>query len=253
MSNTPFKDHFSSHAAGYAAHRPTYPSALVDYLAGIAPGSHLALDCGCGTGQLSVPLARRFDRVVATDASASQIANAEPHERVEYRVAKAEASGLPDAAADLITVAQAAHWLDLDRFYTEARRVARHDGVLALVTYGVLHVEGDEVEAVVQRFYYDVIGQYWPPERQHVDAGYRTLSFPFAEMMAPPLAIEVAWRLPDLTGYVDTWSAAREAEKKVGRAPLDDFARDLLAVWGDPEVRRTVRWPISMRVGRVDG
>jgi SAM-dependent methyltransferase len=200
-----------------------------------------------------VPLAKRFDRVVATDASASQIANAEPHERVEYRVAKAEDSGLPDAAADLITVAQAAHWLDLDRFYTEARRVARHDGVLALVTYGVLHVEGDEVEAVVQRFYYDVIGQYWPPERQHVDAGYRTLSFPFAEMMAPPLAIEVAWRLPDLTGYVDTWSAAREAEKKVGRAPLDDFARDLLAVWGDAEVRRTVRWPISMRVGRVDG
>jgi SAM-dependent methyltransferase len=253
VSNTPFKDHFSSHAAGYAAHRPTYPSALVDYLAGIAPGCHLALDCGCGTGQLSVPLARRFDRVVATDASASQIANAEPHERVEYRVAKAEDSGLPDAAADLITVAQAAHWLDLDRFYTEARRVARHDGVLALVTYGVLHVDGDEVEAVVQRFYYDVIGQYWPPERQHVDAGYRTLSFPFPEMMAPPLAIEVAWRLPDLTGYVDTWSAAREAEKKVGRAPLDDFGRDLLAVWGDPEVRRTVRWPISMRVGRVEG
>jgi SAM-dependent methyltransferase len=253
VSNTPFKDHFSSHAAGYAAHRPTYPSALVDYLAGIAPGCHLALDCGCGTGQLSVPLARRFDRVVATDASASQIANAEPHERVEYRVAKAEDSGLPDAAADLITVAQAAHWLDLDRFYTEARRVARHDGVLALVTYGVLHVEGDEVEAVVQRFYYDVIGQYWPPERQHVDAGYRTLSFPLGEMTAPPLAIEVAWRLPDLTGYVDTWSAAREAEKKVGRAPLDDFGRDLLAVWGDPEVRRTVRWPISMRVGRVEG
>jgi SAM-dependent methyltransferase len=151
MSNTPFKDHFSTHAAGYAAHRPRYPTALVEYLAEIAPSLHLALDCGCGTGQLSVRLASRFERVVATDASASQIANAEPHDRVEYRVAPAEKSGLPDGTVDLITVAQAAHWLDLDSFYGEVRRVARHDGVVALVTYGVLHVEGDEVGSTGRR------------------------------------------------------------------------------------------------------
>jgi SAM-dependent methyltransferase len=251
MPDTPFKDHFSTHAAVYAAHRPTYPPALVDYLADIAPATELVLDCGCGTGQLSVLLARRFDRVLATDASAAQIANAEAHDRVEYRVARAEDSGLPDATVDLITVAQAAHWLDLDRFYAEARRVARHDGVLALVTYGVLHVDGEEVEAVVQRFYYEIIGQYWPPERRHVDAGYQTLPFPFAELHAPALAIEVSWRLADLLGYVDTWSAVREAEKRVGRAPVDGFARDLSAVWGDPQIRRHVTWPISMRVGVI--
>ena len=159
MTDARFKDHFSSHAAGYAAHRPTYPPALVDFLADTAPGRSLALDCGCGTGQLSVPLARRFDRVVATDASASQIANAEMHERVEYRTAPAEQSGLPDASADLITVAQAAHWLDLDRFYTEARRVAKKEGILALITYGVLHVEGADIDWVAQWFYYDVIWQ----------------------------------------------------------------------------------------------
>src|SRR5262245_8906938 len=249
MSDVPFKDHFSTHASGYAAHRPTYPAALVDYLAGIAPGHQLALDCGCGTGQLSVPLARRFDRVVATDASAAQIANAEAHEHVEYRVAPAEASGLPDATADLITVAPAAHWIDLDRFYLEARRVARRSGIVALITYGVLHVEGTNVDDVAQRFYYEVIGQYWPPERRHVDAGYRTLPFPFTELNAPPLAIEVSWQLSDLIGYVDTWSAVREAEKRVGREPLDAFAQALAAVWGGPERRRTVTWPISMRIG----
>jgi SAM-dependent methyltransferase len=245
-----FKDHFSSHAAGYAAHRPTYPMALVDFLADVSPGRDIALDCGCGTGQLSVLLAERFARVVATDASAAQIENAQPHPRVEYRTARAEDSGLPAASVDLVTVAQAAHWLDLDRFYDDVRRVARPGAVVALITYGVLHVEGD-VDVPVQRFYYDVIGPYWPPERRHVEASYRTLPFPFEEIDVPPLAIEVSWLLSDLIGYVDTWSAVRQAEKAVGRAPIDTFNHELASAWGDQDTRRTVRWPLSLRVARL--
>jgi SAM-dependent methyltransferase len=197
-----------------------------------------------------VPLAARFDRVVATDASAAQIANAEAHARVEYRVARAEDSGLADGTVDLVTVAQAAHWLDLDRFYAEAKRVARPDGIVALVTYGVLHVDG-AIDGLVQTFYYDVAGRYWPPERRHVEAGYRTLPFPFAEIAAPALAIEVSWRLSDLAGYVDTWSAVREMEKVEGRTPVEAFRAALTAQWGDPDTRRLVRWPLSLRAGRV--
>jgi len=249
-SGPSFKDHFSTHSERYAAHRPTYPVALVDYLAGVAPGLGLALDCACGTGQLSVPLATRFDRVVATDASAAQIENAETQPRIEYRVAPAEHSGLPDRSADLITVAQAAHWLDLDRFYDEARRVARARGVLAMISYGVVHVEGSP-EPVVQRFYYDGIGSFWPPERRHVDAGYRTLPFPFDALDPPALAIEVSWDLADFVGYVDTWSAVRAAEKQVGRGIIDAFSRELAGAWGDPATRRAVRWPLALRVARL--
>src|SRR3954471_1174634 len=135
---TAFKDHFSSRAADFAAYRPTYPPELVDYLASVCPTSNLALDCGCGTGQLAVLLADRFKRVIATDASAQQIENAEPRERVTYRVAPAERSGLPDASADLVVAAQAAHWFDQPAFYAEARRVGRPGAILALVTYGVM-------------------------------------------------------------------------------------------------------------------
>ena len=250
MTAPHFKDHFSSSAAGYAAYRPTYPARLVDELAGISPGHALALDCGCGTGQLSVLLARRFENVVATDASAAQIENAQAADRVTYRVALAENSGLTDGSVDLITVAQAAHWLDLDKFYAEAHRVARPKAAIALVTYGILHVEG-AVDSVVRHFYYETIGPYWPPERRHVEEGYRNLPFPFTEVQLPPLAIEVSWRLEDLVGYVKTWSAVKAAEKKLGADPVMTFEEEMRQEWGEAGTRRRVVWPLSLRVGNI--
>jgi len=245
-----FKDHFSTRSAEYAAYRPTYPRALVDFLADAAPGAELALDCGCGTGQLSVLLCERFARVVATDASEKQIENAEPHARVAYRVAPAEASSLGEASADLVVAAQAAHWFDLPAFYAEARRVARPHGVVALVTYGVIEME-EPVDAVVKHFYRDIVGPYWPPERRHVEEGYRSFDFPFAEFAAPPLAIEAAWTFDAFTGYVDTWSAVKAAETALGRAPVERFQRELAAAWGDLATRRTLRFPLSLRAGRA--
>jgi SAM-dependent methyltransferase len=246
-----FKDHFSSNTAGYATHRPTYPPNLITFLADISPAHDLALDVACGTGQLSVGLADRFTQVVATDASAQQIASATPHERISYHAAPAEQSGLPDASADLITVAQAAHWLDLDVFYAEARRVARPQAIIALITYGVLHVEGDAADAATQHFYHDVIGPYWPPERKHVEDGYSALPFPFEPVATPALAITRSWVLDDLIGYIDTWSAVRAAEKAVGRAPIERFRTDLARAWGDPTQPRQISWPLSLRVGRI--
>lgn len=184
MNGTNFSNHFSSGSGDYAIYRPTYPMGLVDELVKISPGTGRALDCGCGTGQLSVLLAERFGEVIATDASASQIASAQAHERVVYRTALAEESGLPDASVDLITVAQAVHWLDLDKFYAEVRRVARPQAAVALISYGVLRVEG-AVDREVQRFYYETIGPYWPAERRHVEEGYRSLPFPFQEVSLP--------------------------------------------------------------------
>jgi len=245
-----YKDHFSTRAADYAAFRPRYPVALVEHLASIAPARGLVLDAGCGTGQLSVLLAQRFERVIATDASAAQIAHAEPHERVVYRVAPAERSGLDDAGADLVTVAQAAHWFALDSFYAEVRRVLRPGGVLALITYGVIEADG-EVGAVLKHFYYDVFGPFWPPERRHVESGYRTLPFPFEELTAPPLAMRATWPLDGLIGYVDTWSAVRQAEKTLGREPMMRLTEALQAVWGDPAAVREISWPLAIRLGRA--
>ncbi len=250
MSASGFKDHFSTGSDAYAARRPTYPAALVDALADLAPGHGLALDVGCGTGQLSTLLARRFERVVATDASAAQVAAAAPHERVTYRVAPAERSGLEAGTVDLVAVAQAAHWFDLPPFYEEVRRVARPGGVVALVTYGILAID-EAVDPVFGHFYREVVGPYWPPERRHVEDGYRSLPFPFEEVALPPLAIEVEWSLDDLVGYIETWSATRAAERALGESPVPKARAALAEVWGDPDRRRPMRFPLSVRAGRV--
>lgn len=245
-----FKDHFSDRAADYASCRPTYPRALVEYLAGLCERTDVALDAGCGSGQLAVLLAERFPWVIAADASAQQIEKAQRRENVEYIVARAEETGLPEDSVDLVTAAQAAHWFDLPAFYAEARRVGRPGAVIALVTYGILEADA-EVEPVIRHFYRDVVGPFWPPERRHVEEGYRSLPFPFDDLPAPPLAIEVQWRAADFVGYVDTWSAVRGAEKALGRSPLPEFENALTQAWGDPDLWRTIRFPLALRVGRM--
>ncbi len=245
-----FKDHFSHSAPSYAAYRPTYPSELGSFLANTASRNEFAWDCGCGSGQLSTLLAERFQRVYATDASAKQIENAVSHPQVQYACAPAESSGLGDSVADLIVAAQAAHWFDLPAFYREVRRVGRPGAAIALVSYGILKVD-EQLDPVIAQFYWDVIGAYWPPERKHVENGYRSLDFPFNEIKAPDLAISVSWTLSDFLGYVDTWSAVAAMERAMGREPRERFNQELSKAWGPAEQRRTVRWPLSLRVGYV--
>jgi SAM-dependent methyltransferase len=245
-----FKDHFSQSAAGYAAYRPTYPIELVRFLADTVSRKELAWDCGCGSGQLSTLLAEEFAEVYATDASAEQIEKAVRHPRVRYACAPAEASGLGDEVADLIVAAQAAHWFDLPAFYREVCRVGCSGSVIALVSYGIVKVD-ETLDAIIGRFYWDVIGPYWPTERKHVEEGYRSLDFPFAEIEAPDLAMTASWTLRDFIGYLKTWSAVTAMERAIGPEPVERFSHELGDAWGRAEEKRTIRWPLSLRVGTM--
>ncbi len=245
----PFKDHFSKLAAQYAAFRPRYPQTLFEYLAGLCSQRQMVWDCACGSGQASVDLAAFFERVVATDASAKQVEAATPHPRIEYRVAPAEQSGLPAESVDLITVAQALHWFDLDRFYAEARRVLRPDGLLAVWTYGVQSVEGDAMEREVAAFR-AAVEPYWPPERRLVESGYRTIPFPFMEITPPQLSLQEAWPLPHLMGYLRSWSSTGRFVAEHGLDPVAELESKLEPLWGPPEQPRLVTWPLALRVGR---
>jgi SAM-dependent methyltransferase len=245
-----FKDHFSSHSTGYAAHRPTYPEALFEHLAGLCGSHDLALDCATGNGQAARGLAAHFAQVIATDASAGQIAAAQPCARVEFRVAAAERSGLPDRSVDLLTAAQAAHWFDLPAFHAEARRVLKPGGVIALWCYERLSIEPG-IDAAIEAFYNGAIGPYWPPERGYVERGYRDLDFPYAEMPAPPLTMTADWNLDQLMGYFGTWSAVKRYREACGDDPLPALREALAADWVWPDAPKPIKWPLSLRLGRL--
>jgi SAM-dependent methyltransferase len=242
-----FKDHFSKQAADYAKFRPRYPQEFFDYLGSIAPSRQLAWDCGTGNGQAAVGLASVFDRVIATDASEKQIANAQPHQRVKYRVAPAENSGIQSEILDLIMVAQALHWFDLDRFYAEARRVLKPDGVLAASAYNLLRIE-PAIDEIVNRYYYDVVGPFWPPERKLVE-NFTDLPFPFSEIQTPPFEMIAQWNMEHLMGYLRSWSSTQRFIAAKGSDPLQEIDDDLRNAWGNPQQKRRVMWSLILRVG----
>ena len=243
-----FKDHFSGHAAEYAKFRPHYPDEMFEYLASISPRHELAWDCATGNGQAAVGLARHFDRVIATDASAQQIKSAEPSDRISYRVAPAEASEINSASVDLILVAQALHWFDLDAFFTEAKRVLKEDGVLAISSYKILEIAPD-IDAIIWKFYRETTGPFWPPERDLVETDYKNIQFPFGELLPRQFEMRTQWNLKQLLGYLRTWSATQKFIAERGFDPVDLVLEELATVWKNPEDVREIRWPLHLRVG----
>ncbi len=247
----PFKDHFSALASVYSEARPTYPEDLLDYIATLCSKRDSAWDCACGNGQATIALAERFACVFATDASAKQIAAASPHPKVSYRVSSAEDSGLEPDCVDLVVVAQAVHWFDLKRFYAEVERVLRTGGVLALWSYGALRVVGSEpANRVVQAFYHDVVGPFWPPERRLVEEGYRELLFPYPDIPPPPFLMQQSWSLERFLGYLRSWSATGRYVEHHGSDPVVALQTKLRPAWGDPQGKHLIEWPLTLRAGR---
>ncbi|HEU4592857.1 MAG TPA: class I SAM-dependent methyltransferase [Steroidobacteraceae bacterium] len=239
---------FSTVAREYANFRPGYPAELFEWLARVAPGREVAWDCGCGSGQASTALAGQFALVHATDVSPEQIAAARPHPRVRYSVAPAEASGLPDASVDLVTVAQALHWFDVEAFHAEARRVARPGAVLAVWNYPRPSLVDPQLDRRLLEFYTAVVGPYWPPERRHIEANYSTLPFPFEEIPHPRFALTLRWNLEQVLGYVSSWSATARYRAARGADPVPRLRESLQPGWPADGIAE-VRMPIGLRAG----
>ncbi len=244
-----FKDHFSGHAALYAKYRPDYPSELYEYLATLTPRHDYALDCATGSGQAAVGLARHFDCVIGTDGSFAQLRNALADPRVRYVANVAEQPAFADRTLDLVVAAQAAHWFDHERFYAGVRRVLRPEGALAIWTYGLTQID-PVIDAVIRDFYEDVIGEYWPAERRHVESAYRSLPFPLREVAAPAFELKLHWDLEALMGYLSTWSAVQRYIKALKRDPLPALRQQLAVHWNPGTQSRPVRWPLHLRAGR---
>ncbi len=224
---------------------------MFDFVAGLAREHHAVLDCGTGNGQAAIGLAGRFDRVFATDPSAEQIRNAAPHERIEYRVARAESSALPDRSVNLVTAAQALHWFDATLFFAEAMRVLARDGAIAVWGYGDPVLDSSRLHETVHAFNRGLLEPYWFPERRLLLEGYRTVPFPFYEVTAPAFEIRVRWTLAEFAGYLRTWSSTARYVAAHGVDPVTDLETSLARDWGSTESRRLIKWPLYVRAGLI--
>ena len=246
-----FSDHFSSSASRYASYRPSYPPALFAWLASAAPDRRRAWDCGTGSGQAALPLADHFAQVVATDPSIAQLAHAASRAGVHYAAMSAEHSALADGSVSLVTVAQALHWFDQPAFYTEARRVLRAKGLLAVWSYGLLTLHDPALDDIVRQFHGGTLAPYWPPERRLVDEGYESLDLPFRHVVPPSFSMRAEWALDHLAGYLSTWSAVQRARIATGVDPIAGLVESLRAAWTPEGEARHVEWPLTLHIGRV--
>lgn len=246
-----FTDLFSGHAAAYARYRPTYPDALFTCIEEAMRRHDCAWDCATGSGQAAIALAAHVQHVIATDASAEQLAHAAAHPRVEYHQARAEASGLAEASIDLVTVAAGVHWFQLDAFYAEVRRVCRPRAVVAFWTYGPRVEISPELDALVDELAQERLADHWAPAIiRYVEPGYSTLPFPFEELPSPALACRTSWPLEGLVDFIRTWSGVQTAIAATGCDVVAEVAPRLAEAWGGA-ARREVKLPLYLRLGRI--
>jgi SAM-dependent methyltransferase len=247
-----FKDNFSKHSDIYVKYRPQYPDELYAYLASLTKEHTRVWDCGTGNGQAAVGLTQFYDQVIATDPSEQQIGNCIPHEKITYRVEKGEESSIESGTVDLVTLANAIHWLDFHVFNAQVKRVLKPDGIIAAWAYRLPAIS-PEVDAIVKKFHDETVNDYWLPENRLVEEGYTTIPFPFEPIESPVFFSRKIMDLPDFIGFLNTWSALQRFISIHHFNPTEQVEKDLAKVWGNPDEQKEVVWQLVLKTGKVTG
>lgn len=253
-ANREYINHFNQGSERYLLCRPDYPPVLFDYLAQWVDPSGTVWDCGTGNGQAAVALAERFSHVIATDINQAQLDVAAQRDNIKYLCTPAEKTPIQPGSISLITVAQALHWFNFSLFYKEVRRVSSPKGIIAAWCYSLGSLNDDALNSLIKKLYYDVLGtEYWPKERFYIEENYQTIPFPFIKIETPELSMKKRVRFNQLIGYLSTWSAVKEYQKRQGSNPLDLIVDELKCCWGNVEMEREIIWPLHCLIGRVHG
>jgi SAM-dependent methyltransferase len=260
---------FAGTAAYYARYRPGYPAALVDRLAdeyALGTGARVA-DLGCGTGQLSLPLAARGAHVDGIDPSAEMLraaaAATPPALAARVRWLAGVAEDLPALVAAplaLVTAAAAFHWMDRDRVLAHCDRLVAPDGGVAIVMHGPAHIDIDGATAAAPwaGAVQEVVRAFLGPERRAGNGVYRAPAERHEVVLArSPFSRVAHWQAPArLERTVDEviglqLSTSYCAPKLLGDA-LPDFVAQLRArlLAACPSGRFVEEWTIDALLAR---
>lgn len=241
------KDFFSGHAKLYAAFRPTYPHELYQFIFKHINQFDSAWDCATGNGQVAQHLAQRFTKVFATDISSQQLDNAIKADNIMYSAQPAENTNFQNQSFDLITVGQALHWFDLEKFYNEVKRVAKANACLAIWGYARCTISPD-IDKHFLYYYDEVLDGYWDSARKLVEEEYKNVSFPFRQIKSPKFSLEVKWTLEQFGGYLSTWSATQKYIKANDHDPVPDVIEKIKPFWSGV---LSVTFPVFLKLGRI--
>lgn len=243
------KDNFSAQADLYAQFRPSYPQELYEFILPFVKQKDIAWDCGTGNGQVASVLAKHFKHVCATDISQKQLDYATQADNVTYTISPAEQTPFADHTFDLITVGQALHWFDFERFNQEVQRVAKPSALLACWGYGLL-TTSSEVDKIIAHFYWEIVGPYWDAERRHIENEYAHIPFPYQQVQSRVFEMPVQSSFEQLMGYFRTWSSVQKYIRANGNDPVEALQTALVSYWPENETK-TITFPVFLKIGIV--
>ncbi|XP_053131323.1 putative methyltransferase DDB_G0268948 isoform X2 [Hemicordylus capensis] len=207
------------HAAFYQKYRfspqENVQASVFSYLEKKGASFQLAVDVGCGSGQSTKMLAKRFEEVVGMDISEAQIEEAKQASHpsnISYLVCPAEEPPFEDNSVDLITAFAAAHWFNTPIFMREVDRVLKPSGCVVLCSYTTgmqLHYE-DRTEKLMEIFaeMRDLIYMYADEKIKIVVNDYQEIfdSLPFPDKERINTVDKVPMSIGDLMGYIESLS-----------------------------------------------
>ncbi len=256
------KDLFSGQSESYATYRPTYPDSLFEDMVKLVPERSLAWDVACGSGQATKALSKFFNQVIGTDLSQSQLDHAEQQSNIKFfqcnaendeEIVKSTLGDISTRSVDLITVAQALHWFNIDKFFVTAKKFLKPEGLIAVWTYTWPEFpDSPHLTKLLRRMANEILGKYWAPERKIVDNQYRDIPFPFRKVIQsieePYIKMEKTWSLKDMIGYIRSWSAYQTAVKELNADPITDVMDEIKSNWHQDTY--VVQFPIFLLAGK---
>lgn len=235
-----------------------------------------ALDVGCGTGQVTVEIAKKFTQVYGFDTLAEQINHATARDNIVYHVGPGEdLSKFSDHCLDLITVGTAFHWFDHAKFFDEAKRVLKPNGTLAVFGYYFPVIKNEtKANDTVKSVTYGIFDKYANTNVRFMQNMYRDIKFPFelqkwyitpksedvTNISEPTQGslMEATMTIERFGHYIKTASAYlnyMDDEKNKGKGdPVDLMIPQLMKDLGVTDLNHFIQleWPTALIIAKND-
>ena len=229
----------AAHASAYARYRPHYSMKVRDLIKSFMEKHGCGFDCivdvATGSGQALTHWTEMFHKCVGVDISGEQIKNARTAfqekgvKNVELHVSPAEDLPLSSSSCDLVSCATAWHWLDADKFYSEATRVLRQPGVLAVYSHGIpFFPNNPEATSLTMKLYDEKLSKVWHPNTRHIVNHYKEVELPYPVTERHDILQEWPIPLSHYVSYLGTLATYQKYLKEYpGDAPLDELYQEL--------------------------